>query len=324
MDTKVCKVCGLEKEIDSFRKRDKWYMNVCRQCENEQTKKRQKENRDKYYIAQKKYREEHKEHYRELNRQWYADNKEKVLDTQKRVYAKHKELNDDVYLKKKAYKKKYREEHSEEIALQLAEWRKNNTERIKQYRLDHSDERKEYMDNYRKENSEELKAWRKEYRLKNLDRIKEYMDIYREENKDSIKEYNKNYKDDNKEVLMKKALEYYHKRRKEDPLFRLKVQVRNVVRNSFNRKGTVKRRKTEELLGCSIDDFANHLLKSFFDNYGYEWDGVEEVHIDHIVPLATADTEEEVIKLCHYTNLQLLKAKDNLEKRDNLDWELLK
>ena len=37
-------------------------------------------------------------------------------------------------------------------------------------------------------------------------------------------------------------------------------------------------------------------------------------HIDHIVPLATAQTEEDVIKLCHYTNLQLLTAKDNLEK----------
>ena len=40
METKICKICGIEKELDQFRKRDKWYLNVCKQCENEQCKKR--------------------------------------------------------------------------------------------------------------------------------------------------------------------------------------------------------------------------------------------------------------------------------------------
>ena len=65
-----------------------------------------------------------------------------------------------------------------------------------------------------------------------------------------------------------------------------------------------------------------HLLQTFKSNYGYEWDKVEPVHIDHIIPLATAKTEEDIIKLCHYTNLQLLKAKDNLRKNAKNDWRL--
>ena len=65
---------------------------------------------------------------------------------------------------------------------------------------------------------------------------------------------------------------------------------------------------------------TKYLLKTFKDRYGYEWDGKESVHIDHIMPLATAKTEEEVIKLCYYTNLQLLKAEDNWRKSDRLDF----
>ena len=73
-----------------------------------------------------------------------------------------------------------------------------------------------------------------------------------------------------------------------------------------------------------IDFLIEHLYKTFKSNYGYEWNGVEPVHIDHIIPLATANTEEEVIALCHYTNLQLLKAQDNLSKNKSLDWTLSK
>jgi hypothetical protein len=34
------------------------------------------------------------------------------------------------------------------------------------------------------------------------------------------------------------------------------------------------------------------------------WDNLGEWHIDHIIPLASANTEKEMIDLCHYTNLQ--------------------
>ena len=50
-----------------------------------------------------------------------------------------------------------------------------------------------------------------------------------------------------------------------------------------------------------------------WDNYGYYgW------HIDHIIPLSFAKTEEETYKLCHYTNLQPLWANDNLTKGKKL------
>ena len=46
------------------------------------------------------------------------------------------------------------------------------------------------------------------------------------------------------------------------------------------------------------------------------------MHVDHIIPLSTANTEEDILKLCNFKNLQLLKAKDNLDKKDKLNWEV--
>jgi hypothetical protein len=48
------------------------------------------------------------------------------------------------------------------------------------------------------------------------------------------------------------------------------------------------------------------------------WENRNEWHIDHIVPLSSAKTEDEVYGLCHYTNLQPLWAKDNLQKSNKL------
>jgi hypothetical protein len=44
------------------------------------------------------------------------------------------------------------------------------------------------------------------------------------------------------------------------------------------------------------------------------WDNRDKWHIDHIIPLASAKSPEEVEKLCHYTNLQPLWASDNMSK----------
>lgn len=166
---------------------------------------------------------------------------------------------------------------------------------------------------------------------------KEQMIDYRKNHKDYFKEYHKNYyikyKDKNHELLKEKSKNYYynHKeerkqyektKRKNDKLYRLKCNIRNVINGSFRRIGIKKKKKTEEILECSIEKFIKYLYKTFENNYGYKYDGIEPVHIDHIKPLKYAKNEDEVIKYCHYTNLQLLKAEDNLMKNSKINYKI--
>ena len=105
-------------------------------------------------------------------------------------------------------------------------------------------------------------------------------------------------------------------------MYVLKLKVRRTIYDSFARKNYTKKSHTAQILGCDVNYFVSYLLETFKNNYGYDWDNKEPVQIDHIIPLAIADTEDEVIKLCHYTNLQLLKAEDNRAKSDKLDWKV--
>ena len=66
------------------------------------------------------------------------------------------------------------------------------------------------------------------------------------------------------------------------------------------------------MIGCQWDELKNHIESKFVDDMS--WSNRHLWHIDHIVPLARAKSEEEMIKLSHYTNLQPLWAEDNFKK----------
>ena len=77
-----------------------------------------------------------------------------------------------------------------------------------------------------------------------------------------------------------------------------------------------KKNKTFEIVGCTPEFLKEHLEKQFVD--GMTWENRNEWHIDHITPLSSAKTEEELYKLCHYTNLQPLWAEENLKKGNKI------
>jgi hypothetical protein len=59
-----------------------------------------------------------------------------------------------------------------------------------------------------------------------------------------------------------------------------------------------------------------HIEKQFIDDMN--WDNKGNWHIDHIIPLSSAKTEVELMKLFHFSNLQPLWASDNIKKSNKI------
>jgi hypothetical protein len=143
-------------------------------------------------------------------------------------------------------------------------------------------------------------------------------------NKEEILEKRKIYYHDNKETISKRHSEYRKKRLTDDQLFKLRYVVKGLIRDSFRGNSISKNSKTFDILGCTIPEFKEHLESQFEDwmtwenrglyngEYNYGWD------IDHMIPISSAETEDDVIRLNHYTNLQPLCSRVNrYDKRDN-------
>lgn len=188
---------------------------------------------------------------------------------------------------KRLYDIQYRKKNKEKIALQKKEWGVNNPDKIKYSREKHK-ENKKIVDKK-----------------------------YAQKNKDKVNNLKKNWAKENKDKVKIAKLKYEKNRLAIDPLYKLKHNIGCAIRKSFKRNGFTKNSRTYQILGCTFEEFKEHIESKFeswmsWDNYGlyngefnYGWD------IDHIIPSSSAITEEDVIKLNHYKNLKPLCSKFN-------------
>lgn len=213
----------------------------------------------------------------------------------------------------------------DEIREYKRNWYRKNNEKYKKYREENKDSIKEYMDKYREENKEYLTEYAKSYYLDNKEEICQKSKEYYFENKEYVSEWKKNYRKLNSDKLNDYQNEYQKSRKKRDNLFRLSSNIRTLIYNSIVRCGYKKESKTYNILGCSFEGFKLYLESKFEDwmtweNYGlYNGEFNHGWDIDHIIPLSSANTKEEIIKLNNYENLQPLCSKINRDiKIDNL------
>jgi hypothetical protein len=184
--------------------------------------------------------------------------------------------------------------------------------------------RKTSKDGCRGECKSCVNAYNKKYKSDNRLLIHEYNKKYHEDNKCILNPRRQTYRKENKELIRLQRREhdrkYKNKRKATDPLYRFKLNVGSLIRNYISKKGFIKNTKTIEILGCTYDEFKDHIEKQFTE--GMSWDNRSEWHLDHIKPISLATTEEEIIALNHYTNFQPLWAEDNLKKSNKFQ-ELL-
>jgi len=162
----------------------------------------------------------------------------------------------------------------------------------------------------------------KAYREKN----RSYFQTWNQKNKDKLSEYGKKWYYANPEIVKAKrdrqkkknpsyGKDYQRKRRKE-PLYNLASNLRSMIANCLKEGGFKKRPRTEQILCCSFDAFKAYIESKF--KTGMTWNNRQFWHLDHIIPLASATSEEELLKLNHYTNFQPLWADENIRKSNKI------
>tara|TARA_R110000868_G_scaffold77523_5_gene221856 strand:- start:2132 stop:2752 length:621 start_codon:yes stop_codon:yes gene_type:complete len=170
--------------------------------------------------------------------------------------------------------------------------------------------RRNYFNQYNSVNAEKKRESQKKRYWENREKELERINKKHQKNKEKEIQYRK----DNRHKINERERNRYNS----DILYRLRVNMRNRLKLFLKSKKIYKTNTTLSLVGGTPEIIKEYIEKQFtdgmsWDNYGYYgW------HIDHIIPLSSAETEEGVHKLCHYTNLQPLWSDDNYKKGDKI------
>ena len=229
-------------------------------------------------------------------------------------------LSSDCKICRKKHIKNYKEKNQNKIKEYKRKEYLNNIEKYRNRNKNWKNKNREYMLNYLKiyydKNKEQLLEKQKKYYEENKINILEKNKEYVKKNHEKTSKNQKEYRAKNKEKLKEYLNMYKIKRRQTDIIFKLRENVSHRTRQIFKYLKTEKKDETFEIVGCSPQELKEHLEKQFID--GMNWENRSEWHIDHIIPLSSAKTEEELYNLCHYTNLQPLWAKENQKKGNKI------
>ena len=176
--------------------------------------------------------------------------------------------------------------------------------------------------------------YKEDNKERELERNRKYNNEKRIINKVEVKKYKKEYFQKNKEVITSKRRKKYNlnkdiinEKRRENIPRRLNNTIGGVIRKYLKDNGFYKKSRTYQILGCSPIELKSYLESKFenwmtWENYGkYNGEINFGWEIDHIIPISSARTEDDIILLNHHTNLQPLCSYINRYiKSDNVNF----
>lgn len=280
---------------------------------------------------------------------YYLGHREKAIERAKQYARKHKE---EIV----KYKKEYRQVNRQAIAEQKKQHRREHSieinERHRKYYSEHKKEINEYREKYNLKRKQEIREYKRKWYLKHKSDIvkwqKEHWQEYtekrrkgyqksRKKNQEYAMEYYRGHKDKMLAYSKKYLLEHREERRvyknrterekRENNIeYKIACGLRSALNKVLKRQNAKKSNHTLKLVGCTVEYLKRYLEDRFlhgmtWDNYGfYGW------HIDHITPCVFFDLTKpkEQRKCFHYTNLQPLWQKDNLEKNSWYNGKLIR
>jgi len=232
----------------------------------------------------KNYYEKNKEKLLAYDKEYRKENKKKIFE-----YDKEYRNSENFKEKCKIRRQKYYIENKEQIIIKTKDYYKNN--KVK---------KKSYDQNHYKKNKEKIS--------------KKHSETY-QVNKEQIQKIQKTYRENNKERVLERARQIRKFRMVNDSFYAAARKIRALVETAFKRIKLNKPANTETLLRCSLEKAKAHIESQFQEGMSWKNHSHQGWHIDHIRPISSFNLEELHLAN-HYTNLQPLWAKDNLEKGD--------
>jgi hypothetical protein len=206
------------------------------------------------------------------------------------------------------YQRKWRAENPEKVSKHRIKWRAENPEKIKEtnrkYRVENPAKVKEANRKWKVKNPAKVKEWQRKWKAKNPEKVTEYRRKWRAENPEKVSEQRK------------KDLKTYHKKNRNNPIYRLHQNMRSAISAVLAGRG--KSAPTMKIIGCTVEELFEHFESCSTwepwmtrENYGRGgWD------VDHIIAITKWDQNCPVqfAKCWHKSNLQPMEHIENIKK----------